>query len=196
MAKDTPVTGNEPTRRVYRSLAQTLSVFEGMQLELWREQRLTMTQVRVLFRLHRLGHATVGQIADALRITPSTATGLVERLVQHGVVRRQGREGDRRVVEVGLTESGERAVAQLSRIEGGAIRQALAELPAADVDELGRLLERLVVGLQRAASPGAETEPAPPHRRPLAAARAGAARRRSPSAPHPAAGRGLDRGAG
>ncbi|HUY96630.1 MAG TPA: MarR family transcriptional regulator [Verrucomicrobiae bacterium] len=142
--------GPDQLHRVYRALAQTLSTFEGMQLELWREQRLTMTQVRVLFRLHRLGHATVGQLGDALGIAPSTATGLVERLVQHGVVGRQGRDGDRRVVEVQLTESGERAVAQLAQVEGGAVRRALAELSPADVAELARLLELLVTGLRRA----------------------------------------------
>jgi DNA-binding MarR family transcriptional regulator len=62
--------------------------------------------------------ATVGELADRLRITRHAASELVERAAAADLVRRERSTEDARVVEVRLTEKGERqlqaAVAELA----------------------------------------------------------------------------------
>jgi MarR family transcriptional regulator for hemolysin len=50
----------------------------------------------------------MGQLANALGITPASATLLVDRLVNHGLVERRPAPEDRRVVRVFLSERGKR----------------------------------------------------------------------------------------
>ncbi len=141
----------DSAQRALRALTRALSVLDSVQSDLWREQGLTATQLRVLSRLRRAGSASVGEIAESLQVTPSTATGLVERLVQRRVVRRRPRSGDRRVVDVSLTEAGKRAVDRLVQAEIDRLTPALASIPPGEIDTLARMLDGLAAELEGAA---------------------------------------------
>jgi DNA-binding MarR family transcriptional regulator len=67
---------------------------------------------------------TVGRLADILSIVPSTAVGLVDRLVSQGLAQRTLDRWDARVVRVTLTPAGESLVVDLSSWH----RTRLAEL--------------------------------------------------------------------
>ena len=81
----------------------------------WDEVGLTIPQLRVLFLLRREPGAAAGAIARHLKVTPSTVTGLIDRLVRIGLVRRTGDASDRRVVRNVLTERGLAVVSDLGR---------------------------------------------------------------------------------
>lgn len=49
----------------------------------------------------------MSQIADFIRVPLSTATGVINRLVKNGYLRRERNESDRRIVTVRLTETGQ-----------------------------------------------------------------------------------------
>jgi DNA-binding MarR family transcriptional regulator len=68
------------------------------------EMDLTMPQLRVLFLVVSLEGATMSQIARGTRMTLSTATGVVDRLIAQGFVRRADDPDDRRVVWIVPTE--------------------------------------------------------------------------------------------
>ena len=53
------------------------------------------------------GPRKMSELADALFCDNSNVTGIVDRLEQHGLVRRESAEGDRRVKLIVLTEKGE-----------------------------------------------------------------------------------------
>jgi len=73
----------------------------------WLSVELTMPQLKVLFRLNAQGPSKVGSLARALRVTLPTMTGILDRLVEHGLIRRDEDPGDRRVVISRLTDSGQ-----------------------------------------------------------------------------------------
>ena len=59
------------------------------------------------------GSATVSELAEFLQERPHSVVGLIERAVQHGLVRRAQDEADRRVVNVSLTAEGKKILAGL-----------------------------------------------------------------------------------
>src|ERR1700739_2670906 len=54
------------------------------------------------------GSATVSELAEFLQERPHSVVGLIERAMQHGLVRRTQDKLDRRVVNVSLTASGKK----------------------------------------------------------------------------------------
>lgn len=59
------------------------------------------------------GSATVSELAEFLQERPHSVVGLIERAVQHGLVRRAQDETDRRVVNVSLTVEGKKILSGL-----------------------------------------------------------------------------------
>jgi DNA-binding MarR family transcriptional regulator len=74
------------------------------------DEEVTLTQYRSLVVLASRGPQTVAALADALGVTPPTASRLCERLVRKGLVRRRTDRHDRRQVRVALTPAGRRLV--------------------------------------------------------------------------------------
>lgn len=91
-------------------------------------EEVTLTQYRSLVVLASRGPQGVASLAQALGVTPPTASRLCERLVRKGLVRRRTDRHDRRQVRVALTASGRQlvdAVTERRRVE---ITQLLASV--------------------------------------------------------------------
>jgi DNA-binding MarR family transcriptional regulator len=73
----------------------------------WADRGLNLHQIRLLLVLAHIAPATIGQIADYLRIGQSAASLQVDRLVQARLVDRTDDPADRRRALVRLTEAGE-----------------------------------------------------------------------------------------
>jgi DNA-binding MarR family transcriptional regulator len=104
---------------------------------------VTLAQYRTLVVLASRGPQTLAALAEALEVTPPTATRMCDRLVRKGlVVRRHGRE-DRRLVRLSLAEPGRElvdAVTARRRIEiAGLVAAIPEEQQAGLVDSLQRL---------------------------------------------------------
>jgi DNA-binding MarR family transcriptional regulator len=72
----------------------------------WCDVDLTMPQLKALFLAHTPGGACHGQIARALGVGVSTVTGIVDRLVERGLVERHTDTDDRRLSHVVITPAG------------------------------------------------------------------------------------------
>lgn len=88
-------------------------VFDPNRLEVWEELGLTMSQLRVLYMLQAGPGTPAGAVAAQLKVRPSTATGIVDRLVRDGLVRRERDDLDRRRVRIWLTERGMKVINEL-----------------------------------------------------------------------------------
>ena len=67
------------------------------------EVQVSPGHIQVLIALTR-GPRSVGQLAEELEVSPPAATQLVDRLAEHGMVRRHNDPADRRVVLVDYVE--------------------------------------------------------------------------------------------
>ena len=104
--------------------AALLRLFSRSQFTALLQSALTMQQLKVLLLLHGDGPLMSHELADALRISPASVTGLVDRLVDRGLVRRVADPADRRARHVHPTTEGSRLVEQLMA-EGAEHRAAL-----------------------------------------------------------------------
>jgi len=99
------------------------------------------------------GEATVGAIAETMRIDPSRGSRLVAELVKRGMLRRVASQADARRTVVELTEEAQKLVRQMLSVKEDLIRRIVADWPEEDIDRFAVLFDRFVTGFQaRAAS--------------------------------------------
>jgi DNA-binding MarR family transcriptional regulator len=145
----------------------------------WAGVELTMPQLKLLFLSGGPRPMPASQMARALGMTPSTATGVVDRLVAQGLVRRLVDPGDRRVVLLQATPEGSALLERLLLAGLGHFRSILDRLTLEDLRVVERALDALHNaamslgndGQSRAhqpepheAAPSAANPPAPSHR--------------------------------
>ncbi len=112
----------------------------------WFDLDLTMAQFRALMIIAESGGSSGRQLAERLGIGPSAVTPLVDRLVQHGYVRREPAAEDRRITWVRPTERGLELFQAAHAANRESFEQALATL------ELGELaiVDRAIAVLRSA----------------------------------------------
>lgn len=103
---------------------------------------LTVPQLRTLSLVADEPGCTMGELAQHLGIGMSAATGLVDRLVQHGLVQRELDPKDRRLIRLHLTEAGARAQTEC---RGERIRQVSAALSALSAAQRRRIASALAL---------------------------------------------------
>ena len=112
--------------------------------EAWARLDVTMPQMKVLMLLGLHGSLPVSSLAAQMSVSPPNVTGILDRLEQHGWVRRTPDLHDRRVVRVVLTDEGERFLDGLQQAGESRIRARLNEMVAEDRAALRRGLRALL----------------------------------------------------
>jgi DNA-binding MarR family transcriptional regulator len=119
----------------------------------WLELDLSITQLRNLIILSLRGPQPVGQLAAALDVSEPSASQIVDRLAQRGLVRRDPDSSDRRRIVVSITEEGEQLLDSVRSSRSAAAERFLDQLD----DESLRALARGTSALADAA--GASQNP-------------------------------------
>src|SRR5579875_1207325 len=78
------------------------------------EDQVTLPQYRALVILASRGRLRPVDLADALEVSPSTATRMCDRLVRKELVERVHSDNDRREVELRLSDDGRSLVSEVS----------------------------------------------------------------------------------
>jgi DNA-binding MarR family transcriptional regulator len=94
------------------------------------DDAVTLPQFRALVVLDARDR-NVGELARELRIQPSTATRLCDRLVRKGLARRNVDDANRREVTVSLSGSGRSLVREVTARRRREIASIMAKVPAA-----------------------------------------------------------------
>ncbi len=95
---------------------------------------------------------SAGELAEAMRVHPSTLTGVVRRLVERRLIERRGDPDDRRRALFWLTERGKKIDELRTGTVEAAIRRALRRFGDDDIDAAKTLLAAIAVELE--ADPG------------------------------------------
>jgi DNA-binding MarR family transcriptional regulator len=109
----------------------------------WLDLDLTTSQLKVLFVLYADGGASMGQLAGWLGVTLPTVTGIIDRLVEHGLVQRAEDPTDRRVVLSRLTPEGTHAVERLHQAGRARLAELLERVSLADLESFATGLRAL-----------------------------------------------------
>jgi DNA-binding MarR family transcriptional regulator len=141
-----------PARQLeLENLIETLSAVWGHgspDVPGWVAEELTFGQMRLLFYVSKTGPSTMSRIAEWLGVGLPTASGTVDRLEKHGLVARQHRLDDRRVVECQLTDAGRRLIEEIAGVQRKMMRDTLGVLSVDEMGEMARLISIVLERLQ------------------------------------------------
>ncbi len=115
------------------------------------DDALELGQVDTLDLLAAQDSWRMTDLADALRVDPSTATRAVQRLVRAGLAERRQSDADGRVVMVSATPAGRARHEAVAGRRRTALEAMLGEFDDAERQQLADLLERFVAALDHLA---------------------------------------------
>jgi DNA-binding MarR family transcriptional regulator len=91
---------------------------------------LAVAQLELLSALAEHPGARPGQLARQLHMRPNTVTTIVNGLTAQGMISRSTPQGDRRAIELTITDSGQEAVHAWQATNAAVLHLALSTLPA------------------------------------------------------------------
>lgn len=91
-------------------------------------RHISSTHLHVLYMLASGGPLPMGRVADQLDVSLPNVTGIVERMVERGVVERTRPADDRRVVEVGITSVGREILDEIDMVKRQEMARVIARL--------------------------------------------------------------------
>lgn len=111
--------------------------------------KITLPQLLALEYLARLspgegGGVPMNALAKHLGSSRPAATGLIDRLIRQGLVRRGDDARDRRVVRVEITANGRKTLARIWEQKRRAFSQVFSQVSPADRRQYLQILERVV----------------------------------------------------
>jgi DNA-binding MarR family transcriptional regulator len=96
------------------------------------QSNVSMSQMHVLWLLQHHGAMAMGRIAELLDVSLSNASGIIDRMEEHGLIERVRVPDDRRLVLVRPAEGGLRAIQLTERGKRERLRAVVKRLPVAE----------------------------------------------------------------
>jgi|SRR5664279_1400843 DNA-binding MarR family transcriptional regulator len=106
-------------------------------------EEVTLTQYRTLVVLASRGPQSLAALAEAIDVTPPTATRMCDRLIRKGLILRRHERGDRRLIRLTLSEKGQVLVDAVTKRRRAEITDLLKAIPREQQTALVDSLQRL-----------------------------------------------------
>jgi len=123
-----------------------------------------MPQAKVLYLLSS-GDLNMSELVSRLGVTLPTVSGVVNRLVDHGLIARRTSPSDRRRVFVGITAAGVELLDRFRDFNSRQVRDLLGVLDDTDLEQVRGFLAVLDRGVSRLAAAGRLHGPVPASQR-------------------------------
>lgn len=150
----------DPTAAIIADFRATMSQLKCASSERLLRLGISTAQLHIMFTLQRSGGMTMSQLADALNVSLSNATGLIDRLEERGYIERHRVPEDRRIVVVRVTASGEMMLAQIDALSDNLLRSVLERLPLSQLRGVAHAFAALREAVDAVIEPS-------PHRHPI-----------------------------
>jgi DNA-binding MarR family transcriptional regulator len=129
---------------ILRSLRRITRAIDLHSKQLMAACGLTGPQLVCLRTIGRETPLSLGQLARAVSLSQATVTGIVDRLVDRGLVRRRRVQSDRRSVSISITDAGSELIASAPSPLQERFSSRLAALSEEDRAALSAALDRVV----------------------------------------------------
>jgi DNA-binding MarR family transcriptional regulator len=118
---------------------------------------ITLPRFDLLAQLDRAPNGmTLGELSQRMMVSNGNITGLVDRLVEQGLIRRKPDPKDRRVQIVSLTPEGQREFRTMARVNADWVGEIFAGLTEKDIEALMPLLAKTKASARKALRNGEE----------------------------------------
>ncbi len=94
----------------------------------WLTLSLSTAQVKSLFCIVENRGISSGKLAEMLGVTPANVTGIADRLIEQGLVRRVESASDRRVAGLEATDAGQTLIDSLEQLASEHVSSILSDL--------------------------------------------------------------------
>ncbi len=112
--------------------------------EPWIELNLTLAQLKSLFFIAAKEKTNFKRLAEALGVTPPNVTGIIDRLVEQGLVTRTENPEDRRIMLLQITDKGHELLNNLHERHTNLMIQVLDHLNMDELNQQVKCLKDLV----------------------------------------------------
>jgi DNA-binding MarR family transcriptional regulator len=131
---------------VVRAAERFVGAVEARSIALMLNMELTMTQLRALMTIRRLGRAHGRQLAATLGVTPGAIVAICDHLEHSGYVRRVADTRDRRITWFEVTEQGVAGlkVTPASNIARSRTKDLIASLTASEREGFIKIADAFV----------------------------------------------------
>jgi DNA-binding MarR family transcriptional regulator len=113
------------------------------------EVGVTMAQAKVLYIVMAAGELRMSELAARLGVGSSSASGLADRLVELGLLRRHDDPDDRRQVMVTTTPEAVALLERFRELNQRQLRELLNRLDAEELEVVGRSVDILGLAIDR-----------------------------------------------
>ncbi len=128
----TPTPAGVDRRRLIKDLLDELTSHTpaGLMRSMrrWPSGPLSLVHLNVLMLLAEEGPLPMRALADTLDVSQASATGIVDRMEQRGLVERRRDDEDRRVIRVALTGAGRELIAGIATERRSRLAMVLEDL--------------------------------------------------------------------
>ncbi len=128
--------------RILQSVRRIAQCVEHHSKRLAVTHNITSPQLVALLAIAEMGPSTLKSIGRAIQLSPSTVVGIVDRLEEKGLVKRERDTRDRRNVFVAVTVAGQLVLANAPSALPNGFGSALGALPEIDRQALVITLEQ------------------------------------------------------
>jgi len=139
----TVLAAREPFLGVVRDLVRAYQAFENYAGIHIRQMGLTAPQFDVLVTLGNTPGMTMNVLAQKTLVTKGTLTGIVDRLEQKGLVRREVPPENRRCFKVVLTEAGEKLFEEIFPAHIAYLKERFQKLDPSELAQIQACLKKL-----------------------------------------------------
>lgn len=152
-------TGPDERARALRAWLRLLACTNVVEGEIRRRLRerfgVTLPRFDLLAQLAKAPEGlALGELSRRMMVSNGNVTGLVERLVEDGLITRAVAAHDKRSATVSLTEKGRAVFDGMATEHAGWVAELFGDLSEEEIEVLGRLIGRLKGSAQAAAGAG------------------------------------------
>ncbi len=133
----------EPCLAVLRELVRTYQAFSSFDDEHIRKLGLTVPQYDVIATLGNTPGMMMGQLAEKTLVTKGTLTGIIDRLEQKGLVRREVPPENRRCFIIVLTDEGKRLFEEIFPTHINRLKERFDHLSNSEMEQIQTSLKKL-----------------------------------------------------
>jgi DNA-binding MarR family transcriptional regulator len=122
-------------------------VFEAAVLRDVAGEKLSFSQLKLLYLVAQTEEVTIGDAATFLGVSASAASKTVEKLVRRRLLRRSDIQGDRRTSQLFLTEASRRLLESYENERNKKAARIFSQFSAAELRHTAEVLDRLAAGI-------------------------------------------------
>jgi MarR family transcriptional regulator, organic hydroperoxide resistance regulator len=142
--------------KLFQKFSQTMAHYA---FEPWKNLDVPLAQLKSLFIISIRGSTNIHNLAVELGVTPGNVTGIVDRLVEQGLLSRTHDLEDRRIILLQLTDKGREIIANIQ--ESGMCQMAgiLAHVSSEGLNCLACGIEALLAAAEQHQKENTELDP-------------------------------------